>query len=195
MPSAERRLVPKIAWRRFIDWHLPRHPDHPRASVRFRQLVRGGKLNELATDELLLDLLLSALQSCQANEPLHPSTRRLVDRAKTFLGANFGCLLRLQDVAAAVGASAASLTNAFRRAEGIPLHSYVIQLRLARALVEIPHTTDLTELALQLGFSSHSHFTAAFRKMFGCTPSDFRQAPSKANVGCKTLAASSIKSF
>jgi len=132
--------------------------------VRFRQLVRGGKLNELATDELLLDLLLSALQSCQANEPLHPSTRRLVDRAKTFLGANFGCLLRLQDVAAAVGASAASLTNAFRRAEGIPLHSYVIQLRLARALVEIPHTTDLTELALQLGFSSHSHFTAHFGK-------------------------------
>jgi hypothetical protein len=27
-----------------------------------------------------------------------------------------------------------------------------------------------------LGFSSHSHFTAAFRRGFGCTPSQFRES-------------------
>ena len=170
-------------------------PAVQRASARFRQLVRGGELDELAADELLLDLVVSALQSCHGNEPLHPGTRRLVDRAKTFLGANFDCTLRLKDIAAAVGASAAYLTDAFRRAEGIPLHGYLVQLRLARALVEIPHSTDLTELALRLGFSSHSHFTAAFRKSFGCTPSDFRQSTRKTTVRCKTFAASSIETF
>jgi AraC-like DNA-binding protein len=48
-------------------------------------------------------------------------------------------------------------------------------LRLARALVELPHADDLSTLALEVGFSSHSHFSAAFRRAFGCTPSQFRQ--------------------
>jgi AraC family transcriptional regulator len=166
-----------------------------RASVRFRQLVRGGELDELAADELLLELVVSALQWRHYNEALHPGTRRLVDRAKTFLGANWDSTVRLKDIASAVGASAAYLTDAFRRAEGVPLHGYLVQLRLARALVEIPHSSDLTELALRLGFSSHSHFTAAFRKSFGCTPSDFRQSTRKTTAHCKTFATSRIETF
>ena len=62
--------------------------------------------------------------------------------------------------------------------EGIPLHRYLTQLRLARALVELPHAADLTALALDLGFSSHSHFTARFRALFGLTPTDVRRGAS-----------------
>lgn len=57
----------------------------------------------------------------------------------------------------------------FRVVEGRPLHKYLVQLRLARALVEVPHADDLTALACELGFSNHSHFTAVFRRTFGCT--------------------------
>lgn len=81
--------------------------------------------------------------------------------------------VRLVEVASAVGASPAYLTDVFRRIEGVPLHRYLVQLRLARALAELPHTDDLTTLALRLGFSSHRHFSAAFRRAFGCTPSRF----------------------
>src|SRR5262249_19539691 len=73
-----------------------------------------------------------------------------------------------------VGASSAYLTDVFSRFEGISLHRYVTQLRLARALIELPEAGNLTTLALDLGFSSHSHFTLAFRRAFGCTPSAFR---------------------
>lgn len=170
-------------------------PAVQRASARFRQLARGSEFNELAADELLLHLVMAALEPSHGNERLHAGTRKLVDRAKSFLGANFECTLRLKDIAAAVGASAAYLTDAFRRAEGVPLHGYLVQLRLARALVEIPHASDLTELALRLGFSSHSHFTAAFHKSFGCTPSDFRQSTGRTTVRSKTSAASSIERF
>ncbi len=75
----------------------------------------------------------------------------------------------------AVGASPAYVTDVFRRFEGISLRRYVTQLRLARALVELPYSTDITSLALDLGLSSHSHFTLAFRRAFGCTPSEFRR--------------------
>jgi AraC-like DNA-binding protein len=33
----------------------------------------------------------------------------------------------------------------------------------------------LTMLALELGFSSHSHFTQAFHSEFGCAPSAFHR--------------------
>jgi AraC family transcriptional regulator len=56
----------------------------------------------------------------------------------------------------------------------VPLYRYQMRLRLNRALVELPHCNDITGLALELGFSSHSHFTAVFGKAFGLTPSDYR---------------------
>jgi AraC-like DNA-binding protein len=100
----------------------------------------------------------------------------LLRRAKELLEAELANPIRLGHVARAVGASPAYLTDLFRRLEGVSMHRYVAQLRLARALVELPHADDLSTLALEVGFSSHSHFTAAFRRAFGCTPSQFRRA-------------------
>jgi AraC family transcriptional regulator len=130
----------------------------------------------LAGEERVLTLLRAAL----AAEPVrvHPSarTRRLLRRAKEFLHEAFTTPLRLEDIARAAGASPAYLTDVFRRFEGISLQRYVTQLRLGRALIELPYRDDLTALALDLGFSSHSHFTLAFRRSFGCTPSWFRRS-------------------
>jgi AraC-like DNA-binding protein len=105
-----------------------------------------------------------------------PSTLRLIGRAKTYLAANLSGPMRLERIARAAGTTPAYLTSVFRRVEGRPLHKYLVQLRLARALVELPNASDLTALACELGFSSHSHFTAVFRRTFGCTPSVFRDS-------------------
>ncbi|WP_241520347.1 MULTISPECIES: helix-turn-helix domain-containing protein [unclassified Variovorax] len=42
------------------------------------------------------------------------------------------------------------------------------------ALVDLPRCEDITELALDLGFSSHAHFSNAFKAHFGIAPSIFR---------------------
>jgi AraC-like DNA-binding protein len=102
-------------------------------------------------------------------------TLQLIRRTKTFLEAEFANRILLADVARAVGASPAHLTALFRRVEGIPLHRYLMHLRLQRALVLLPQADDLTKLALEVGFSSHSHFTAAFRRRYGVTPSKVRE--------------------
>ena len=75
-----------------------------------------------------------------------------------------------------VGVSAVYLTQSFREVEGVPLYRYQLRLRLARALDLLRDYEDLTALGLHLGFSSHSHFTAAFQQAYGRTPSEFRQA-------------------
>lgn len=144
--------------------------------ARFLHHALRGEWNGLVADEWVISLLRSALTAdAERCEPSRP-TRRLIGRTKQFLEAHMAGPIRLTDVARGVGASPAYLTDVFRRVEGVPLHGYLTQLRLARALVELPHTSDLTSLALALGFSSHSHFTVVFRRAFGCTPSRFRES-------------------
>jgi AraC family transcriptional regulator len=136
---------------------------------------------DLEADESVLTLLRSSLQLDRRREGVNGGpTARLVLRTKEYLEANLSRRLLLVDIARAVNASPAYLTDLFRRVEGVSLHHYLMQLRLARALVELPHANDLTSLALDLGFSSHSHFTFAFRRTFGCTPSAFRDSTRRA---------------
>lgn len=132
--------------------------------------------DHLAGEEWLVDFLSSSFAAAAVKPVASPSTIRLLGRAKEYLAAHLSAPVRLSHVARAVGTSPAYLTTVFSRLEGVPLHKYLVRLRLARALVELPHTSDLTGLAFDLGFSNHSHFTAAFRRAYGCTPSRFRES-------------------
>jgi AraC-like DNA-binding protein len=82
----------------------------------------------------------------------------------------------LGEIAAEVGVSMMYLCQVFSEHEGIPLYRYHRQLRLARALDLLPGCDDLTGLALDLGFCSHSHFASQFRKQYGNSPSAFQSA-------------------
>jgi len=138
-------------------------------------LTAREKIDVLAAEELTLEVLRASLcTNWRRPAPNAVVTTRLIRRTKEFLQENLSKRLRLVDIAKGVGASPAYLTDLFTRVEGVSLHRYLTQLRLARALDELSAVTDLTTLALDTGFSSHSHFTLAFRQWFECTPSQFR---------------------
>ncbi len=100
--------------------------------------------------------------------------RRLVDRAKLVLTSNLTRRWTLAEIAAEVRCSPVYLTQVFQQVEGMPLYRYQLRLRLARALDLLAQYDDLTSLSLDLGFSSHSHFSAAFRDAYGRSPSEFK---------------------
>ena len=102
--------------------------------------------------------------------------QRLVDRAKLVLASDPARRWTLAEIAAEVRGSPVYLTQVFKQVEGLPLYRYQLRLRLARALDLLAQYDDLTALSLDLGFSSHSHFSAAFRDAYGRTPSEFRQS-------------------
>jgi AraC-like DNA-binding protein len=67
------------------------------------------------------------------------------------------------------------LARVFRAETGFSVDAYQRSLRLRAALERLPTYADgLTTLALELGFSSHSHFTETFRREFGVSPSALR---------------------
>jgi AraC-like DNA-binding protein len=145
------------------------------------------EFDPLAAEASLLFLLRSAFQDDErGRRSPGAATARMIRQTKEFLAAELGNTLRLMDIARAVGVPPSYLTDVFRRVEGLPVHRYLTHLRLSRALLDLPDTDDLTALALNLGFSSHSHFTFAFRRAFGITPSQFR------DHGRRTAAASAM---
>ncbi|MCB9754875.1 MAG: helix-turn-helix transcriptional regulator [Myxococcales bacterium] len=87
----------------------------------------------------------------------------------------------LAELAEEVGLSPYHAARIFRRYTGASIHGYRTQLRLRSSLPMLArgHEGGLTGVALELGFSSHSHFTTAFRRAFGLPPSAaWARAPS-----------------
>jgi AraC-like DNA-binding protein len=159
--------------------------------LRHRQLVM--RLENTAADaleplwadvtgiQLLADVLLAAFT--QKELPRKPRRRETsadhaerTEAAKTYLAANLGEPITLDDVARAVDASPFNFARIFQQETGTPVHRYLTQLRLRVALERLAGgAEDITTLALELGFSSHSHFTETFRREFGITPKHIRR--------------------
>ena len=100
--------------------------------------------------------------------------QRCVRRAKALLHDYPEGRLSLSQIASDLGVTPIYLTQCFKRSEGMPLYQYQTLLRLCRALERLPDRRDITDLAFELGFSSHSHFSAVFRSQLGTTPSQYR---------------------
>ena len=102
--------------------------------------------------------------------------RRLVGRARAFLDAHLAETVGLESVARDAGTSLYHLCRVFREQTGLTMHAYRTRQRLGHALDRLVSgsSTDLTELALDLGFSSHSHLSRTFQKQMGVPPSAIR---------------------
>jgi AraC-like DNA-binding protein len=106
-----------------------------------------------------------------------PSARRVaaIDTARSYILSRYRESLSLSEIAAACGMAPSTLCESFPQVAGVPVWRYVQRLRLQDAALALAEGVEnLSALALDLGFSSHSHFAQAFRAQFGRTPSQFR---------------------
>ncbi len=149
-----------------------------------RLLARDG-IDPLEVEETVLglldDVLASAYRGLRADPRHSPATgrshRELVENARALMASIYRETTQLREIAAALSVAPGHLSRVFRRLTGTTLHEYRAQLRLRAALegLILPES-DLTQLAFDFGYSSHSHFTERFRRIFGITPSEFRTA-------------------
>ena len=145
-----------------------------------RHSLRQGIAEPLEAEGLALTLVRRSLGLTTAHAPgASLGRRRLVDRTKLALASDLARRWTLAEIGAEVGASPVYLTQLFQQVEGVPLYRYQLRLRLARALLLLAECDDLTSLALHLGFSSHGHFSTAFRQAYGRSPTEFRKQISK----------------
>jgi AraC family transcriptional regulator len=152
-----------------------------REVVRF--LHRQSSQDHTRVREALYPLIRNALASAARVPTIRAKRRAGTDRThadmaeatKELITRRFTEPLSLDELARAVHASPYHLARVFRDRTGFTLFSYLMQLRLRAAVERLTEPgQDLARLAVELGFSSHSHFTDRFRETFGITPSALR---------------------
>lgn len=159
----------------------------PRTARLHIQLLRA--VDPLAREETALSLVHCVMSDARArperNRCVTPAWRRLSEELQHVVATRFRERLSLESMASACRTSPFHASRVFRAVTGETLHRHLTRVRLRASLFELEGNAGrLTELALALGFSSHSHFTHAFQEEFGCTPSSLVGGPSR---GRKTL--------
>ena len=97
-------------------------------------------------------------------------------RAKEYLIEHLTEPVKLAELSVAVGLSPYHLLRTFKRATGLPPHSFMNQARLDLARVLLRRDEPPAQVAAALGFVDQSHFTRRFRAAFGITPGQYAKA-------------------
>jgi AraC-like DNA-binding protein len=140
----------------------------------FSAAARGASAADLEERALrLLDEVLCQMRRGR-EEPVTARTREVIEEARRLINLEGDRPHALPDLARACGMSPYRLCREFRRVTGMTISAYRTGLKLFTALEALPESRDLSALALDAGFSSHSHFSAAFRRLFHTTPSALR---------------------
>lgn len=146
-----------------------------RQRLLFESLLHDPEADSDAAEQTAMLLVAEALAPMRRWRTENVQANRQVAAAKELIARHLDTNLPLRAVSAAVGASPFRLCRLFKAATGTTLSEFRTDLRLRVALQRLARpTADILEIATNLGFSSHSHFTARFTRRFGLTPSAFR---------------------
>jgi AraC-like DNA-binding protein len=136
-------------------------------------------------EEVMLDVLARVLRRSYSARGLsvraptaakRAAAQEVVQRVRAYALVHLDRRLTLSHLARRAECSPFQLCRAFRHATGGAVHRWLLRLRLHASLERVAEPrSDLTAVALDHGFASHSHFTAAFRRTFGITPSELRR--------------------
>ncbi len=105
--------------------------------------------------------------------PLPPSDMERVMEAARLLTCDLENTPDMNTLARSVGLSRASLYRQFQKVHGVPPFEYLRSHRLETAMQLLQAgEANVSEAAFLVGYSNMSHFTKAFKLMFGILPSE-----------------------
>lgn len=150
--------------------------------------LRHGHIARLAVEDLVFDLIHDLIgggyelfQRRRHRARQERRRRDLVEAAKLVIERQLENPPALDRMAEDLGCSAFHLSRVFHQEAGLPMRRYLDRCRLRTAAERLADgEKNLTGLALDLGYADHSHFSNAFRREFGVSPSQFRVGAGRA---------------
>ena len=80
------------------------------------------------------------------------------------------------------GLSVFHLTRSSKQRYGLPPHALQTQTRLRHARRQLLEGNAISAVALEAGFSDHTHLTRQFRRIHGVTPAGYARGGQRKNV-------------
>lgn len=92
-----------------------------------------------------------------------------------YVGRHLDTPLSLERLAAVAGMDLYRFARAFKQSTGSSPHRYLLEARITRARELLrDRSISITEIALETGFGTPSHFSVTFRRITGVTPRAYR---------------------
>jgi AraC family transcriptional regulator len=152
-----------------------------------RQLIAamrcGDDVSDMLAQSLSQSISLHILRSLAPGGPLKGMGKetgpvlspRIARRLREYISDRIDERISLEELAKLADITTHQFLIAFRKAFASTPGQYIIQQRIRHAQRLLLNTRkDITTIALESGFSSHSHLTSSFTKQSGCSPSVFR---------------------
>lgn len=99
-----------------------------------------------------------------------------VTRAKEYMEENFSRDISLEEISAFVNLSPYYFSRLFKQEEGLSFVEYLTRLRIEEAKRLLRSSQEsIVNIALRVGYSEANYFSRVFRKLEGCTPSQYRE--------------------
>lgn len=175
------RLAPAHAAGRALASHALLSPPLALARALLWRRLASGQADRVEAEERGLALVVAAVAALgnpSEQEPARPARQR--EAIACVLEAIARAPARrwsLAGLAGLVELSPWQLARAFRNQVGVPVYQHLLRARLLAALDRVVGGDgELTAIALDAGFASHSHFTARFRALFGVPPAELRRS-------------------
>ena len=101
-----------------------------------------------------------------------------LDRLLKYIHSNFGGELSLEQLSQQMHLSKEYLCRYFKKKTGITVFGYITNIRIVRAKEMLSGTShNIEDIGRYCGFTSISSFQRNFKKVTGCSPSNFRRQP------------------
>ena len=99
-----------------------------------------------------------------------------IEEVLAYIHKNIQKNITRQDVADAIYLNPEYLSRLFHKEQGMKLSDYILQekMNIGRHLLETTNFS-VSIIASKVGYSNFSHFAKAFKRIFGLSPSEFRQ--------------------
>jgi AraC family transcriptional regulator len=125
-------------------------------------------------DQALIEIGRAFLAQLAPNSERDERPEVRVRKMSAWAGARLDTDVSLADAAAHVGLSAGRARHLFVDGTGLPFRTYLLWLRLSRAVELFSRGSSLTDAAHSAGFSDSAHLSRTFRRMFGIAADSLR---------------------
>ena len=134
-------------------------PDFYRAVVRLLETF-ANHLSTIAGE--------IAVHGCNQDSPL-------IKRGKEYIARHLSDRIRLGDIARALNMSPFHFCRTFKQTTGRTFVEYLSHVRVERAKILLrDRGLRVSEIAYEVGFQTLTHFNRTFRKLVGCSPTEYR---------------------
>jgi AraC-like DNA-binding protein len=137
------------------------------------QLLAGFEADD-RDDESLIELGRALLAQLAPGSERDERPEARVRKMVAWASERLDTPVSLVDAAAHVGLSSGRARHLFVESTGLPFRTYLLWLRLMRAVELFAVGSSLTEAAHSAGFSDSSHLSRTFRRMFGIAADSLR---------------------